>query len=316
MTNSVIKICNFVHYFCREGGYLYCDQFIISTVFFLNASLREIKQNQQQFGGCCVLMFGDPMQLRPVLGRFAWEMPAGAQFQMAHELQSVWSTFKPVLLRKNHRQNEDLKFSEVLNRIRIGDFTQEDIEYLKPRVVMRNDQKIPADRMYIFARNIDVNEMNDQILRKMPGEEFVAEAEIYHKTNSEFEAKLMNTGYIINTSLMKTLKFKLNSKVILTYNINVVDGLCNGTFCRIVGIKKNQQGKLLEIHVQLLNPSNGLETSKEHPDLAAKYGFPVVPIKRMEQRLNIGGKTLGSVFQFALKLSDSVTSHRVGKTNY
>ena len=282
---------------------------------FLKASLREIKQNQQQFGGCCVLMFGDPMQLRPVLGRFAWEMPAGAQFQMAHELQSVWSTFKPVLLRKNHRQNEDLKFSEVLNRIRIGDFTQEDIEYLKPRVVMRNDQKIPADRMYIFARNIDVNEMNDQILRKMPGEEFVAEAEIYHKTNSEFEAKLMNTGYIINTSLMKTLKFKLNSKVILTYNINVVDGLCNGTFCRIVGIKKNQQGKLLEIHVQLLNPSNGLETSKEHPDLAAKYGFPVVPIKRMEQRLNIGGKTLGSVLQFALKLSDSVTSHRVGIIN-
>ena len=256
-------------------------------------------------------MFGDPMQLRPVLGRFAWEMPAGAQFQMAHELQSVWSTFKPVLLRKNHRQNEDLRFSEVLNRIRIGEFTQEEIDYLKPRVVMRNDPKIPADRMYIFARNIDVNEMNDQILRKMPGEEFVAEAEIYHKTNSEFEAKLMNTGYIINTSLMKTLKFKLNSKVILTYNINVVDGLCNGTFCRIVGIKKNQQGKLLEIHVQLLNPSNGLETSKEHPDLAAKYGFPVVPIKRMEQRLNIGGKTLGSVLQFALKLSDSVTSHRV-----
>ena len=121
----------------------------------------------------------------------------------------------------------------------------------------------------------------------------------------------MNTGYIVNTSLMKTLKFKLNSKVILTYNINVVDGLCNGTFCKIVGIKKSQQGKLLEIHVQLLNPSNGVETSKEHPELAAKYGFAVVPIKRMEQRLNIGGKTLGSVLQFALKLSDSVTSHRV-----
>ena len=27
MTNSVIKICNFVHYFFREGGYLDCDQF-------------------------------------------------------------------------------------------------------------------------------------------------------------------------------------------------------------------------------------------------------------------------------------------------
>ena len=27
MTNSVIKNCNFVHYFFREGGYLDCDQF-------------------------------------------------------------------------------------------------------------------------------------------------------------------------------------------------------------------------------------------------------------------------------------------------
>ena len=283
----------------------------VDYIYQMDLRLREIKQNQQQFGGCCVLMFGDPMQLRPVLGRFAWELPVGAQFQMAHQIQSVWSSFQPVLLRKNHRQNEDLKFSEVLNRIRIGEFTQEDINYLKIRVVLRNDPKIPADRMYIFARNIDVNEMNEQILMKMPGEEFVVEAEIHHKTTSEFEPKIMNTGYIVNTSLMKTLKFKLNSKVILTYNINVVDGLCNGTFCKIVGIKKNQQGKLLEIHVQLLNPSNGLETSKDHPELAAKYGFPVVPIKRMEQRLNIGGKTLGSVLQFALKLSDSVTSHRV-----
>ena len=32
MTKSVIKICNFVHYFFREGGYLYCDQF--SLLFF------------------------------------------------------------------------------------------------------------------------------------------------------------------------------------------------------------------------------------------------------------------------------------------
>ena len=71
------------------------------------------------------------------------------------------------------------------------------------------------------------------------------------------------------------------------------------------------QGKIIEIHVQFLNPSHGLETSKEHPELAAKYGFPVVPIKRMEQKLRVRGKILGNVLQFALKLSDSVTSHRV-----
>ena len=29
MTISIIKICNFVHYFFRERGYLDCDQFLL-----------------------------------------------------------------------------------------------------------------------------------------------------------------------------------------------------------------------------------------------------------------------------------------------
>ena len=110
---------------------------------------------------------------------------------------------------------------------------------------------------------------------------------------------------------MKTLSFKINSKVLLTYNINVVDGMCNGSFCKIVGMKNNNHGSIIEIHVQFLNPSHGLETSREYPHLTAQYGFPVVPIKRMEQKLRIRGKVLGTVLQYPLKLSDSVTSHRV-----
>ena len=47
MTKSVIKICNFVHYFFREGGYLYCDQFslLLFALFFFNASLISYQEN-------------------------------------------------------------------------------------------------------------------------------------------------------------------------------------------------------------------------------------------------------------------------------
>ena len=117
--------------------------------------------------------FGDPMQLKPVQGRYAWNDPTAKQFQLAHQLKSVWEIFDPVILRKNHRQGEDLEFSEVLNRIRIREFTDDDIEFLQSRVVKGCDANIPADRMYIFARNKEVNEMNDQILKKMPGDIFL-----------------------------------------------------------------------------------------------------------------------------------------------
>ena len=48
MTNSVIKICNFVHYFFREGGYLDCDQFslLLFSLFMGGGRVqREIVPN-------------------------------------------------------------------------------------------------------------------------------------------------------------------------------------------------------------------------------------------------------------------------------
>ena len=205
--------------------------------------------------------FGDPMQLKPVQGRYAWNDPTAKQFQLAHQLKSVWEIFDPVILRKNHRQGEDLEFSNVLNRIRIREFTDKDIEFLQSRVVKGCDANIPADRMYIFARNKEVNEMNDQILNKMPGEIFEVEAIVHHSTLKHYEPMVKNTGFIVDTSLMKLLRFKINSKVLLTFNINVVDGMCNGSFCKIVGTKTNNQGTVIEIHVQFLNPSHGVKTS-------------------------------------------------------
>ena len=48
MTNSVIKICNFVHYFFRKGGYLDCDQFslLLFSLFMVGGGVqREIVPN-------------------------------------------------------------------------------------------------------------------------------------------------------------------------------------------------------------------------------------------------------------------------------
>ena len=285
-------------------------------LYQIDLRLREVKHVSKDFGSCCILLCGDPMQLKPVQGRYAWDDPSAKQYQLAHQLRSIWEIFEPVILRTNHRQGEDLEFAEVLSRVRIGEYTEHDVELLKSRVVKSGDTCIPADRMYIFARNKEVNEMNDQILRKMSGELFEVEAIVHHSTIRDYDPMVKNTGFIVDTTLMKTFRFKINSKVLLTYNINVVDGLCNGSFCKIVGTKTTEQGKIIEIHVQFLNPSHGVEASREHPHLEAKYGFPVVPIKRMQQNLRIRGKVLGTVLQFALKLSDSVTSHRVSILHY
>ena len=48
MTNSVIKICNFVQYFLREGEYVDCDQFslLLFSLFMVGGGVqREIVPN-------------------------------------------------------------------------------------------------------------------------------------------------------------------------------------------------------------------------------------------------------------------------------
>jgi len=48
MTNRVIKICNFVHYFFREGGYIDSDQFslLLFSLFMVGGGVQmEIVPN-------------------------------------------------------------------------------------------------------------------------------------------------------------------------------------------------------------------------------------------------------------------------------
>ena len=42
-------------------------------LYQVDLRLRELKQNNREFGGVAVLLFGDPAQLRPVKGRFVWQ---------------------------------------------------------------------------------------------------------------------------------------------------------------------------------------------------------------------------------------------------
>ena len=106
----------------------------------------------------------------------------------------------------------------------------------------------------------------------------------------------------------------------LTTNLCTVDGLTNGAFGTIVGVRKDGKDKIIEIHVCFSNPSVGKETAKQHPDLEKLYGKPTIPIKRFEAVFGIGKRdtqatrSTASAFGYPLKLASCVTSHKA--SNY
>ena len=46
----------------------------------------------------------------------------------------MWMDFKPVMLKTNHRQGDERLFAEVLNRVRVGEITNDDQTLMQTRV--------------------------------------------------------------------------------------------------------------------------------------------------------------------------------------
>ena len=139
-----------------------------------------------------------------------------------------------------------------------------------------------------------------------------------HKTLKNYKPAVEKSGNIRNTALQKIFKFKVGSKVMLTYNLKTTDGLTNGTFGRVMGVKVNEKKILQEVHVNFMNEDVAKEAYKSYPHLLAQYGVPCVAITRYEFEFRLGKENSGvkssaTAWNFPLRLSEAVTSHKVTK---
>ena len=306
--------------------FLIIDEFSMvksDYIFLIHTRLQEIKQvYDKPFGGVCVLFFGDPMQLRPVKGTFPWEAPKMDNYRLYNSARgqndggnSIWQDFTPIMLKTNHRQGAERVFADVLNRLRVGEITQEDKRLLQTRVVPKNSSLIPKISIYVFPTNAEVNFINESCLSELEGEEYTVEATVRHRTNKNFRAPVDNTGNIHNTNLQKVLKFKLKSKVVISVNICTADGITNGTFAEIVDVDVDSKKHVRTIFVHFLNPDVGKEKQKEYGVLERKYGKPVIPIERWESVFSLdksrSSAATATALQFPIKLATAVTAHKV-----
>ena len=79
---------------------------------------REIMQRPDlPFGGVSVVLLGDLLQLKPVLGHFVFQSPNNKELELAHMMDSLWEKFEVITLKTNHRQGDDKPYAELLNRV-------------------------------------------------------------------------------------------------------------------------------------------------------------------------------------------------------
>ena len=107
-----------------------CDQ-----LYKLDMRLREVKQQPGKvFRGVAVFVFGDLLQLKPCQARFIFEEPRCTDYHLGFYSAPLWQSFQVINLVENHRQEGDRDYANLLNRIRIGQVTQDDLDILRTRI--------------------------------------------------------------------------------------------------------------------------------------------------------------------------------------
>ena len=74
------------------------------------------------------------------------------------------------------RQKEDKIFLELLNRTRIGQCYDEDVELLRSRIRTATDPDYPETALHLWAENRPVDQHNEKMLAKIDQPEYILTA--------------------------------------------------------------------------------------------------------------------------------------------
>ena len=118
----------------------------------------------------------------------------------------------------------------------------------------------------------------------------------------------------MNTPFLETLQIKKKARVQLTYNIDTLDCLTNGSRGEVVDFVRKTDGYVEKIMVKFDETHQGLQKRTEHPQLTARYPG-CTPIERVMFQYSLAKKSkkvssTAKVIQFPISLCFAATSHK------
>ncbi len=247
---------------------------------------REVKQNQEPFGGIQVILVGDFFQLPPIVKKdneaerhkqnalISHEKPGGT-FAYAG---GGWSRAKLVscYLSEQHRQ-DDQDFLSVLSGIRSKSVSRAHVDHLKKRKITSDG--IPENITKLFSHNADVDLINNLELGK------ISEKAKTYKMVGEGNEKLVE---ILKKGCLspEDLELKIGAVVMCTKN-NPKERFVNGTLGTVIGF----------------------EDFTGYPIIKTKSGRNI-NIAPMDWTVEENGKIRAQITQIPLRLAWAITVHK------
>ena len=286
-------------------------------LYQLDLRLQEIMERVGvPFGGVSVFTFGDMMQLKPCMGRYICDDPIGQEFQIVHAIEPRWRMFQSLILETNHRQGNDKEYAELLNRVRIGEQTQEDMQLLRTRVRPAKHHDLKEASLYIVCKRKDCARINTNYIAKLKGKAVILKARHHHPTQKNYKPYIeQKEGAVATTSFLNELILKIGAKVMIIHNIDTTDSLTNGQLGVLIDMIKTTKGKVDKLIIKLNTRSAGRLNRSRHPGLASRYPDCVI-IERVSNQYTLRKKSgdvssTAIVMLFPIKLAFAITSHKI-----
>ena len=203
------------------------------TLEIINAVLCAVRKNDAVMGGLQTLFFGDFLQLPPIKK----EEDVDFAFQ-----SKVWKSLDLEVfnLEEIFRQ-KDQNFVKILNNLRFGKVTKDDVELLKSRLKAVDDN-LAIRPTILTTHNAKVEKINEMELKKIPQLEMANEAKYF---GDVYKIDFLKKNCIASN----ILRLKVGAQVMMIKNTYQKEGIINGS----LGVVKDFSPKKNYPLVEFLN---------------------------------------------------------------
>ena len=109
----------------------------------------QTDETKVPFGGINVMLVGDLLQLPPIRQSQVFQSPEDKHCQGLEKAKPLWNELTPMILKHNHRQGKDKAYADLLNRIRTGSQTPDDLEVLNQRIRSKDHEDLTKAELFI-----------------------------------------------------------------------------------------------------------------------------------------------------------------------
>ena len=229
----------------------------------IDIRLKDIKGNPLPFRGVSIIAIGDLFQLQPVVDDYIFN---DLKTEYGILAPNLWQElFKMFELKEIMRQRESKQFAELLNRLREGKQTNEDIRISKQQILQPSGSNYPVDAPHLFIQNAKVNDFNDKVHQASQGTKYNIRAHdsVIGATSQEVRDKILEQ---IPLDQRKTkqlhglLNIAVGERTEISLNTRIHDSMTNDAGNVI---------KPIQVH-QTTYPSRIVWVQFDHTDVGVK----------------------------------------------